>query len=48
MIQIVFIKAKWNAFVQRRMSCAYEGAADTEHSDLSSSYTSEESEYLEQ
>lgn len=50
MIQIILIKAKWNAFVQRRMSCLEDGeVADTEDSELSSStYSSEESFYLEQ
>jgi hypothetical protein len=46
MIQIISIKAKWNAFVRQRMSCGDdEEAADTEDellSDLSSSFSSSE------
>lgn len=49
MIKIILIKAKWNAFVQRRMSCfERDDVADTEDSELSSSFPSEHSEYLHQ
>lgn len=47
MIKIILIKAKWNAFVRRRMSCVDE-VADTEDSELSSVFPSEESEYFEE
>lgn len=47
MIKIILIKSKWYAFVRRRMSYADE-VADTEDSELSSTYSLKKSEYLEE
>ena len=47
MIQIILIKAKWNAFVRRRMSCGIdEEVTETEDSELSSNFSEQSSEYL--
>lgn len=47
MIKIILIKAKWNAFVHRRMSCREAELSDTDDSFLSS-IASESTEYLTQ
>lgn len=46
MIKIILIKAKWNAFIQKRMNCEAP-RADTEDSELSASF-SHNTEYLSQ